>query len=175
MAKMNAVTFTKLTGRIDRKTWWLGMVIVVAVSFVLYFLLNAVFGVEMMSMTREKLLDPGYLESYMKSAAQQQLITLAIFSYPITAVMSKRLNDRDRPWWFVWMFWLPTIAGIFIALLGLGYAMVDIDGVKVPLPTTLGWIVNILTIALSLWALIEMGFLRGTDGANQHGPDPIAD
>jgi uncharacterized membrane protein YhaH (DUF805 family) len=27
--------------------------------------------------------------------------------------------------------------------------------------------------AISLWALVVLGFLRGTPGPNQYGPDPL--
>ena len=37
-----------------------------------------------------------------------------------------------------------------------------------------GWMNLIALIpVLNLWALVELGFLRGTVGANQYGPDPI--
>jgi uncharacterized membrane protein YhaH (DUF805 family) len=40
-----------------------------------------------------------------------------------------------------------------------------------------GWWSLILLIPLvgSIWMLVELGFLRGTEGANNYGPDPIVD
>jgi uncharacterized membrane protein YhaH (DUF805 family) len=40
-----------------------------------------------------------------------------------------------------------------------------------------GWWSLILFVPLigSIWMLVELGFLRGTEGANRFGPDPIAD
>jgi len=40
-----------------------------------------------------------------------------------------------------------------------------------------GWWSLIIFVPLigSLWLLIECGFLRGTDGPNRFGPDPIAE
>jgi uncharacterized membrane protein YhaH (DUF805 family) len=39
-----------------------------------------------------------------------------------------------------------------------------------------GWWTLILLVPIIgfLWWLIEQGFLRGTDGPNQYGPDPVA-
>jgi uncharacterized membrane protein YhaH (DUF805 family) len=39
-----------------------------------------------------------------------------------------------------------------------------------------GWWVLIVLIPIigSIWALIETGFLPGTDGPNEYGPDPLA-
>lgn len=39
-----------------------------------------------------------------------------------------------------------------------------------------GWwsLIVLIPIIGGLWMLIELGFLRGTDGPNRFGPDPIA-
>ncbi len=40
-----------------------------------------------------------------------------------------------------------------------------------------GWwsLIMFVPIIGSIWMFIELGFLRGTEGANRFGPDPIAD
>lgn len=35
-------------------------------------------------------------------------------------------------------------------------------------------IFGLASLAISIWALVELGFLRGTVGANRYGPDPLA-
>ena len=37
----------------------------------------------------------------------------------------------------------------------------------------LDYILGIATLVVSIWFLIELGFLRGTQGPNQYGPDPL--
>lgn len=39
-----------------------------------------------------------------------------------------------------------------------------------------GWWTLIILIPLigPIWVLVELGFLRGTEGPNQYGPDPLA-
>jgi uncharacterized membrane protein YhaH (DUF805 family) len=37
----------------------------------------------------------------------------------------------------------------------------------------LGIVFLLASFALSIWGLIEMGFLRGTAGPNRYGPDPL--
>ena len=39
-----------------------------------------------------------------------------------------------------------------------------------------GWwsLIILVPIIGGLWLLIELGFLKGTDGPNQYGPDPLA-
>jgi len=35
-------------------------------------------------------------------------------------------------------------------------------------------IFGLASLAVSIWAIVELGFLRGTPGPNQYGPDPLA-
>ena len=109
-----------------------------------------------------------------RASALVSLIVTVIFAYPATAVMVKRLNDRDRPNWLVAVFWAPTILILLAQLLGVGATMQEIGGQTVMVPTTIGWIVNLLTLVVGIWALVELGILKGTPGPNRHGPDPLA-
>jgi uncharacterized membrane protein YhaH (DUF805 family) len=34
-------------------------------------------------------------------------------------------------------------------------------------------IFHLVATAISIWAFIELGFLRGTHGTNTYGPDPL--
>ena len=72
------------------------------------------------------------------------------------AVGLKRLHDRDMSgWWLLVFYLLPAV------LDGLGRA------IGVPL------VFSLAGSAISIWALVVLGFLRGTSGANQYGPDPL--
>ena len=31
-----------------------------------------------------------------------------------------------------------------------------------------------MSFAITVWAIVELGFLRGTLGPNRYGPDPLA-
>ena len=80
---------------------------------------------------------------------------------PITissvAVAIKRLHDRNKSgWWVVAFYVLPGVIG------NIGpYAGLDT-------------VFQLASLALSIWAVIELGLLRGTSGRNQYGPDPLA-
>ncbi len=72
------------------------------------------------------------------------------------AVGLKRLHDRDMSgWWLLVFYLLPPV------LDGLGRAL----GIPI--------IFSLAGSAISIWALVVLGFLRGTPGANQYGPDPL--
>jgi uncharacterized membrane protein YhaH (DUF805 family) len=74
------------------------------------------------------------------------------------AVGAKRLHDRDKSaWWLLLFYVLPSLLqGIADQVGGLGVVL------------------NLAGFALTIWGLVELGFLRGTPGPNQYGPDPLA-
>jgi uncharacterized membrane protein YhaH (DUF805 family) len=39
-----------------------------------------------------------------------------------------------------------------------------------------GWwtLIGLIPVIGAIWILVELGFLRGTEGTNQYGPDPLA-
>ena len=75
------------------------------------------------------------------------------------AIGIKRLHDRDRSgWWIVVFYFGPAV---------LAAAQNSSDGV-------LAWLVlGLGAFAVSIWSLVELGFLRGTSGPNRFGPDPL--
>ncbi|MFZ5676667.1 MAG: DUF805 domain-containing protein [Pseudomonadota bacterium] len=142
---------TGFDGRINRAKWWLGTLILIVVAIVLYLILGSIIG------------SPGLL----------QFILSLILAYPTTALMVKRLHDRDRPGFFTYIFWAPTVLSVLGGLLGLTMTTVDMGGVAMPQMTTLGTIIALAGLPIGIWALIELGILKGTEGPNQHGPDPL--
>ena len=76
------------------------------------------------------------------------------------AIGIRRLHDRNKSAWWLLLFYLaPPILQATAPL----YEMES--AVMVGL--------MVLSGALSLWALIELGCLRGTHGPNRYGPDPL--
>ena len=73
------------------------------------------------------------------------------------AVTAKRLHDKDKPTWWVLLHFIPLI-GIFFLLSA---------------QLTSGWstVIYLIAIITNLWAIFELGFIKGTQGGNQFGPD----
>jgi uncharacterized membrane protein YhaH (DUF805 family) len=69
----------------------------------------------------------------------------------------KRLHDRDKSaWWLLLFYVVPSL----------------LDGIG-RLVGWAGFILDLIGAAIVIWALIELGFLRGTKGPNNYGPDPL--
>jgi uncharacterized membrane protein YhaH (DUF805 family) len=153
--------FFSFEGRINRAKWWLALLVFVVLALLISFAILPLLGLSVMTMGATA-----------GGAAVSLIITL-IFAYPGTAVLVKRIKDRDRPLWLVAVFWAPTVLSILGQLAGVTASVQDIGGQQVLMPTAFGWVVNLLSFVVGIWALIELGCLRGTKGPNQHGPDPL--
>jgi uncharacterized membrane protein YhaH (DUF805 family) len=75
------------------------------------------------------------------------------------AVGVKRLHDRDKSGWWILLFYLaPSVLGSIA------------NTNEQPL---VGFVLGLASFVISIWGLVELGFLRGTVGPNPYGPDPL--
>jgi uncharacterized membrane protein YhaH (DUF805 family) len=143
--------YFSITGRISRSQYWLKFFLPVLIIGII---LNAV-----------ALLDSDHL-SFLPTIFQ--LLVL----WPGIAVLIKRIHDRNKSGWMVWLLYGPLILAVIfsigtaiaIALQGKGSAA----GLGIAAATL--WIV---VLGVGIWFFVEFGCLRGTIGANRYGPDPV--
>jgi uncharacterized membrane protein YhaH (DUF805 family) len=97
-----------------------------------------------------------------------QLLLFVIFFAGLVVsllmVVIKRLHDRNKgDWWAILFFIVP------IALNG----RINDWSLGGQLGETADGIFHLVATAISIWAFIELGCLRGTRGTNAYGPDPL--
>lgn len=109
--------FTSLEGRIGRKSYWMGVLAMLAAT-VIAALVDSIIGT---------MRDNGV-------GIISGLVSLAEI-YASIMLYAKRWHDRGKSGWWTLIILVPVI------------------GV--------------------LWMLIELGFLRGTEGPNRYGPEPV--
>ncbi len=139
--------FLSFDGRINRATWWAGIVILIVINLVLGLFIAAIFGLSTFA---------GILFT---------LITLALF-YPSYAVAAKRFQDRDKPGQTALYGLVPALIASLLQNFGLAGTP--------EAPNAIGWICSIVTLGVGIWFLVELGILKGTTGSNRYGPDPLA-
>ncbi len=131
---MNLETFTSFAGRSPRKSFWLAILVMVVISWILQFIVFAIFGAGMV-------VDPNASPEAQMAAVNAMWVPLGIVIlitlWPTLAIYTKRWHDRNKSGWWTLILLIPLIG--------------------------------------SIWLLVELGFLRGTEGPNKYGPDPIAD
>lgn len=149
--------FTSFEGRISRKSFWFGLLVIIALSIVVSWAL---------------------LPLALSGGIGIQLLLFALsfaLLYPMVAVAVKRLHDRNKaavPWAII--FFAPGVLANFLSTFKIGYSTIELVGQQIPVPGTAAYIVLLLAMVAGLWMLIELGFLRGTKGTNQYGEDPLA-
>ena len=89
------------------------------------------------------------------------VILFVLFLYCLLAVGVKRLHDRNKRGWWVFLFLLiPVLAFMIVSLAS-------------DLGAELTWSGSAIVLILGGWALIELGILSGTAGPNRYGPAPV--
>lgn len=159
----------RFEGRIARTSFWFGLLYLLC-AMMLVIVLGAILGL-LTTGDGSFNLDIDDIFMIVDPAAYRLAslakLPLAVFKLGGTALLLwvylalsiKRLHDRDRgAWWIVPFFVLPGLYNQFEDRLPNSY-----------------WILPVVLAAcvLSLWGLIEMGFLRGSPHANRFGPDPV--
>lgn len=149
-----ATLLTSFEGRTPRKGFWIGLICIIVAALVLMFVLSAILPQSIAS-----------------------IIGMLILLYPACALYAKRLHDRNKaitPW--LWIFMGPGILYSIASALGIGFTEITMPGQTEPamMPSgPIGYILMLATVVVGLWALVEMGFLKGTQGTNDFGPDPL--
>lgn len=152
------------SGRIRRVDYWAFIIPIVIISVALLFLISLALGIDWIDLPTY--LTPGKLSH---SRIGEKLNAAFIFIglivlWPETAITVKRLHDRNKTGWWTLLFTImPMVIPIYQH-----YGTDPFNGSE-PLRRS----VDVFTSLVSLWALIEFGFLRGTKGENQYGPDPL--
>jgi uncharacterized membrane protein YhaH (DUF805 family) len=133
-------------GRINRAKFWLAHLIYVV-------FLIAVIGI---ASTVFSSIDTVF------GAALVACIPLAVSGM---AVGIKRLHDRNKSAWWLAVFAVPWV---------LPFVGAALDGFVTPAGDMAFVFLQYVGLAIMIWALVELGCLRGTIGANQYGGDPLA-
>jgi uncharacterized membrane protein YhaH (DUF805 family) len=140
--------FFSLEGRIGRAQWWIGDVLILIVSL------------------------PSILATFDDDLYDRYWVAIALFDlamfYPTYALDSKRFHDHSRSG--LWALFL-TVPG----LLWLGVdAAFHSDLIEETVYEMLTDVMIGSALIILVWFIIELGCLRGIQGANRYGQDPLS-
>ncbi len=170
--------FTDFSGRIRRRHFWFGSLIMIAVGLLIAMLLSATLGLGLISgaeMAGETITD---FDTQMENITQSgwlSLLLFLIFFSPGAALSIKRRHDRGAAGTDVWVFYGLQLLLLLAQVTGLGYTAQELGGLTIATPTTLYKVVSSLMGILGLYLIVVMGFLKGNEGPNAYGPDPKGD
>ena len=131
-------------GRLNRKPYWM-----TAIATMLIIIVLLLFALIL-------------IREHRFEFAGLTLAILVILYIPLIwiglAIGAKRLHDRDKSaWWLLVFYAAPGI------LSTAGNRLEDVGFI----------ILHVISFAISVWAFVELGCLRGTPGPNRYGPDPL--
>src|SRR5215475_11123810 len=149
--------FLGFSGSFCRGKYWLTLVVwlLIWIVAILIFLVSglAILG---SNLRDGSLPSPEDLAAFLRLIRDYGILSLIILAFVIVSWISalaigiKRLHDRDRSgWWIVVFYFGPAV---------LAAAQTSSDGALASLVLGLG------AFAVSIWSLVQLGFLRGTSG-----------
>jgi uncharacterized membrane protein YhaH (DUF805 family) len=140
--------FFSFRGRASRAGYWLVSLTWLVLAFVLDYLWSAT-GASEVAVGTNHLVDAAFV----------LLILPPLVS--CIAIGVTRLHDRNKSAGWVLLFYLcPPVVQTIASLNDLDSALMV-------------WLM-VLSGAITIWGLIELGCLRGTIGPNRYGPDPLS-
>ena len=151
-------------GRINRKPWWLSSLGAGFAASLLTAILEAV-----ARSAGETIVNPVTHQFEPTGIFGLAISLIALVNAWIAFALSvKRLHDRGRTgWWLLWQILIIVVAVILIMV-----------AITVPEEQGLLWYALasaaiLAAFAISVWLFVQIGFLKGTEGPNRFGPDPL--
>jgi len=168
--------FTSFEGRIGRKQFWLGAVVLVIAGMVVALLLSTLFGFGMFGAMNEMQIammpDVDTQMDMMMRTGWVNLLIFLIFLWPSAALSFKRRHDRGAAGTEIWVFYALEAVLLLLQVTGLAYSVYEIDGLAMAGPNLLTAILSFVLGIFGLYLLVVIGFLKGDTGPNAYGADP---
>jgi uncharacterized membrane protein YhaH (DUF805 family)/thiol-disulfide isomerase/thioredoxin len=139
-------------GRIGRASYWLCLLVIMALFFVLMKLL---IGDDLAKFVASSNPSPEAISAFWGQHRGKLVVLALLLAWPSLAVEVKRLHDHNRSGWW-------SIAINFVFALGA-------PGSPIYLGEALGELISFVSW---LGFLIYFGFMKGTEGPNDYGNDP---
>ncbi len=145
--------YFRFSGRLNRKPYWLRHLVIYVVMFLAFMVPALLLG------------GPSRVSAGSGLSVMDAIliiifgIVLLVAMFMSIAIQVRRLHDRNKSgWWLLFFLLLPYVAQFGLAATG---------------NPTLAMVGAAVGVVISIWYLVELGFLRGTEGPNRFGPDPL--
>ena len=160
-------------GRISRSQFWVGFVVLAVaamiLSVVVFVILAVLYNVHGVAEKSNQILDP------VTATLITNALLFLMFFFPSLALFVKRFHDRNQKATVLYLFY-----GLFLTFMFLigdlprsGPSGGELEGIAA-LSVGLAAIVYVGCGLVGLYLLVICGFLKGTNGRNHYGPDPLA-
>ncbi len=138
------------SGRISRSQYWLRYFVPVLAIGIILSLLQLVGG-----------------DIFQILSSLFQLIIL----WPGIAILIKRIHDRNKSGWLVWVLYGPVILAAIFSIAA--FVAIALGSSEIASLGILSGVLWIAVVVVAIWFFIEFGCMRGTVGVNRYGADPV--
>ncbi len=171
--------FIGFEGRLNRQPFWISAIVLAVISAIISLLILPIIGFSVMpnmpvfggDASAEEI--AAAIGAAQSRAGWISLVLFVIFVYPIAAISIKRRHDRNNNGLDVWIYLALAAVSQLISALGIGMTTMDVAGTTVPVPGPIATTAGVILGIYGLYLLVVLGFLKGTAGPNQYGPDPL--
>jgi uncharacterized membrane protein YhaH (DUF805 family) len=179
--RMNNIVanFTGFEGRLNRQPFWISAIILAVISIIISFLILPIIGLGIMPAmptidANTSAADIASIVSASRAkAGWVSLVLFIIFIYPSAAISIKRRHDRNNNGYDVWGYFVLVLIVQLVSALGIGMTTMDVAGTAVPVPGPIIVALSAIVGIYGIYLLVVLGFLKGTSGPNNYGPDPL--
>ncbi|HEV7277199.1 MAG TPA: DUF805 domain-containing protein [Devosiaceae bacterium] len=171
--------YTTTDGRISRKTWWLGAIGIGVVSLVISMLIFPLIGLggpsaeAIMAAADDPAAISALVGGSLQTAGWASLILFLLLAYPIYCISIKRRHDKNSKGTDVIGYLAVSALLLLVQALGMGYSVAVVNETPVPMPSLIYSGLGLIAFVYAVYMLVVLGFLKGTEGPNQYGPDPL--
>jgi uncharacterized membrane protein YhaH (DUF805 family) len=148
-------------GRINRAKYWLALLFWTVVAIVVFGVMAGMLAKDIVALGSEPSAEDivRVIFAYGIGFVLVFLLVLVPMTVSSLVIGIKRLHDRDQSgWWIVLFYFGPAVAS------AIGKSS-DSDALSL--------VLSLVSLGISIWAIVVLGFLRGTRGPNRYGPDPL--
>ena len=171
--------FQGFDGRLNRQPFWISGIILAVISVVISLIILPLIGLSVMpgmpaidaSTTAADIAN--IVSAARAKAGWVSLVLFIIFLYPSAAICIKRRHDRNNNGLDVWIYFALVVVVQLVSALGIGMSTMDVGGTAIPVPGPIIVALGAITGIYGIYLLVVLGFLKGTAGPNNYGPDPL--
>ena len=107
--------FTSFEGRINRKPFWLGLLVLIAAQWSVGILLFAAVGLLLMSGAGPEM-SPRDMFLLKIFGMLLPLVVTLVFLYPSVAIYTKRWHDRGKSGWWMLILFIPLLGFVWFLI-----------------------------------------------------------
>jgi uncharacterized membrane protein YhaH (DUF805 family) len=148
-------------GRINRAKYWLAVLFWTVVAIVVFGVMAGMLAKDIVALGSEPSAEDvvRVILSYGIGFVLVFLVVFVPMMVSSLAIGIKRLHDRGQSgWWIVLFYFGPAAASAIGRSSGSEAVLL---------------VLSLVSFGISIWAIVVLGFLRGTRGPNRYGPDPL--